>query len=237
MSGGLLFSFTQAGFVGKLVLLALFFISVFSWALVVQKFRQFKYAEMKNKKFLKMFSMNKSDIFRFYNEVRSKKSENVPNLEIFKKGCIEISQVMGLQENNPGVVTSNTNDTWLTILDIENLEKSLERVVSEKVLDLEKSTVFLATTAGISPLLGLFGTVWGVMNSFRSMAAQGSASIGTVAPGISEALITTVAGLFVAIPALIFYNWFRNRINEMTIRMENFSGEFTASVEKQYLRR
>ena len=237
MSGGLIFSFTQAGFVGKLILLGLFFISVFAWALVFQKYRQLKTAAIKNRKFLANFRERKGDIFRLYNEVRLQRSDNAPFLDIFKKGSQEIAQIMGVDKPNPGVATMEVSEKTLSILEVESLEKMLQRIISEQVLELERSIVFLATTAGISPLLGLFGTVWGVMNSFRSMAEQGSASIGTVAPGISEALITTVAGLFVAIPALVFYNWFRNRINEMTVRMENFAGEFVTAVERKYVRR
>ncbi|MFC1667987.1 MotA/TolQ/ExbB proton channel family protein [Chlamydiota bacterium] len=237
MSGGLLFSFMHAGFIGKLVLLGLFFISIYAWGIVVQKYKQLKYAEIKNKKFLSLFHQKKDDIFTLYNEIRNKKSDTVPLLDIFKRGAMEVGNLLGVLKQNPGVITAPEREEKISILEVENLEKILFRVVSEQVIHLEKSTVFLATTAGISPLLGLFGTVWGVMNSFRSMASQGSASIGTVAPGISEALITTVAGLFVAIPALIFYNWFRNRITVMTIQMENFCGEFISAIHTNYLRK
>jgi biopolymer transport protein TolQ len=114
------------------------------------------------------------------------------------------------------------------------LERSLERAISEQVIDLRKHLIALATTAGTAPFVGLFGTVWGIMKAFSAMYVTGTASISSVAPGVSAALTTTVAGLAVAIPALVGYNYLMNRVRTFTIQMENLSSEFIATAERNF---
>jgi len=113
---------------------------------------------------------------------------------------------------------------------IQQVEDAMFRAANEQMLELERNLVFLATTAYVCPFIGLFGTVWGIMRSFVAMSHQGAANISAVAPGIAEALITTVVGLACAIPAVIAYNWFRGRMNRFTTRMENLSSQFVGRV-------
>ena len=113
----------------------------------------------------------------------------------------------------------------LSDVEVEMMVRSMKRAISEEIVQMERNLTFLATTASASPYLGLFGTVWGVMESFRSIGVQGSASLAVVAPGISEALIATAAGLAAAIPAVMAYNFFVNKVKFMTVDMQNFMSD------------
>ena len=122
-----------------------------------------------------------------------------------------------------------------TVMMRDNLLMSMERVVSEKAAELRKNIVFLATCTTISPFLGLLGTVWGIMIAFLDIAAKGSANISVVAPGIADALITTIAGLFVAIPSVIGYNYLTSRVRQIVERCNNFSLELAGIIYKSSL--
>jgi len=114
------------------------------------------------------------------------------------------------------------------------LERSLQLGVSEEITRLERNMILLATTATVSPFIGLFGTVWGIIDAFQGLGTAGSASLRAVAPGISEALITTALGLAAAIPAAIFFNWFGSTIKEFGARMEDFCLEFLNLTERTF---
>ena len=118
---------------------------------------------------------------------------------------------------------------------LDVIRMTLERVGSEEINRLEKSNVFLATTGNISPFFGLLGTVWGIMDSFASIGVRGSASLAVVAPGIAEALIATVVGLAVAIPAVMAYNFFNNQLKVFSTQVDNFTLEFLSAVKKEEL--
>jgi len=124
----------------------------------------------------------------------------------------------------------------LSIVQLDGIENSLKRAISDQILNLEKSLIVLATASSASPFIGLFGTVWGIMGAFRAIGVQGAGSIDAVAPGIAEALITTAAGLAVAIPAMIAYNYLVDRIKAMTSEMDSFASEYISIVEKLYMR-
>jgi len=111
---------------------------------------------------------------------------------------------------------------------------SMQMASTDEVRRVEKGMAWLATTAGVTPFIGLFGTVWGIIDAFSGLGTQGSASLRAVAPGIAEALVTTAAGLFAAIPALIAYNYFLQDIRDLGSRLDNFASEFTAQIEKTF---
>jgi biopolymer transport protein TolQ len=117
------------------------------------------------------------------------------------------------------------------------LERALARSCSAEASKMEKALGFLATTGNISPFLGLFGTVWGIMDTFKGIGVRGSATLAVVAPGISEALIATAAGLAAAIPAVIFYNYYLNRIRGISIETDNFASDFLNLIDRYYSRR
>jgi biopolymer transport protein TolQ len=116
--------------------------------------------------------------------------------------------------------------------EVATIDRTLKRVAGAEITKLEKSLTFLATTGNATPFIGLFGTVWGIMDAFRQIGFRGSTSLAVVAPGISEALIATAAGLFAAIPAVIAYNYFLSRMRVVTSQMDNFSAEFLNIVER-----
>ena len=119
---------------------------------------------------------------------------------------------------------------------MDNVERALNRACSSETTKLESALGFLATTGSASPFIGLFGTVWGIMNAFRGIGIKGSATLAVVAPGISEALIATAAGLAAAIPAVIFYNYYLREIRTITSEMDNFASEFLNIVERFYVK-
>lgn len=118
---------------------------------------------------------------------------------------------------------------------LETLERSLNKGIQEELAAMERTLPFLATTGNAAPFIGLFGTVWGIMRSFHSIGLKGSASLATVAPGISEALVATAAGLAAAIPAVIAFNGFMSWMGQMEIQLQGFSNDFLNTVERQLL--
>lgn len=200
----------------KFVLLVLMFFSVISWAVIVFKLFEYKNVKKNSAKFINYFRKTKnfSDIHRF-----SQSLKNNPLARIFKLGYKEISIQMG-----PDYSPENK--------DIDSVHRALIRGSSAEITRLERLNGFLATTATVTPFIGLFGTVWGIMSSFHSIGTHGNANLTTVAPGIAEALIATALGLFAAIPAVIFYNLLLNKLKVLISIMEEFIYEFLNVSEK-----
>jgi biopolymer transport protein TolQ len=198
--------------------------------------RVLRKAGKETNKFLKMFKEGKSlsDIYLSINSFRDS-----PVATVFRSGYTELVKrqkgknlkeiVKGQSHRIEGNIGNIGN---IQIKDINAIEAILKRSISKEIALLEKALSFLATTASTTPFIGLFGTVWGVMDSFRSIGVMGSASIAGVAPGISEALIATAAGLAVAIPAVMAYNYFISRIKAIRIKIDDFSQEFISIIEK-----
>jgi len=204
---------SQASAVVKFVLLFLLVFSVLSWAIVIFKLVEYRNARMNSEKFLEFFRKNRnlSDIYKFLSNFKDN-----PLSRIFKAGYRELSSQL-----------SGENKT----VNIRLLERSVMNTSNSEIVKLEKLNGFLATTAAVSPFIGLFGTVWGIMSSFHQIGIQMNANLATVAPGIAEALIATALGLFAAIPAVIFYNLLLNKLKVLISHMEIFMGEFLNSSE------
>lgn len=195
----------------------LLFFSLFSWALIFQKTAMFSRIKRQTALFLRIFRAN-----RTLPDPRQMGGGGSPLESVYNAGFREIeSQVRG---GNPhGKITS-----------INAVTVSMQLAAGEEARRMENYMPWLATTAAVTPFIGLFGTVWGVMDAFTGLGTAGAASLRAVAPGIAEALITTAAGLFTAIPALIAYNHFLHDIKDMSGRMDNFALEVAAVVEKMY---
>lgn len=133
--------------------------------------------------------------------------------------------------------TAESEGLTTELAGVDNVARSMKRATSVELTKLEQMLTFLATTSGTTPFIGLFGTVWGIMNAFRGLSATQSSTIQAVAPGIAEALIATAAGLVAAIPALIAYNHFAQQIRELTADMENFTQEFLNIAERHFARK
>lgn len=194
----------------------LIFFSLFSWTIVLSKSGIFSRARSRNKNFLRAFRKAKS---LQAVAAASEQFGSAPLVAIFEFGYREIER----QINQRGALVNKPA-----------VERSLQLGISEEVTKLEMNMPWLATVASVSPFIGLFGTVWGIIDAFEGLGTAGSASLRAVAPGISEALITTAIGLAAAIPAAIFYNLFGSRIKELGTRMEDFAIEFQNFAERDF---
>ncbi|MCL5671214.1 MAG: MotA/TolQ/ExbB proton channel family protein [Acidobacteria bacterium] len=211
----------STGLVARIVLAILLFFSVFSWAIIFQKIRSFKRALVDSHEFLRVFRQSKK-----LSDIRSSCTllKDSPLPEVFLSGYREIE--------NQATVSENPGKT--VIRSFESVRRSLQIASTAELSRLEQRLSWLATTAATSPFIGLFGTVWGIMDAFHGLGTGGAASLSSVAPGISEALITTAAGLFAAIPALIAYNQFLQRLKEFGSMLDDFALEFLNMTERYF---
>ncbi|MBS1963839.1 MAG: protein TolQ [Bdellovibrionales bacterium] len=210
----------SAGLMGKLVMLLLLGISIFCWAIIFAKYRTLKTAQAENGKFLGFFWQSKSmdEIFQ-----RVDQFARSPVAAVFRSGMKELRKL------------PNSADPATASLEVENVARSLSRTANDEVALLEKHVTWLATTASAAPFIGLFGTVWGIMTSFQRIGASGAANLAVVAPGISEALIATAAGIGAAIPAAVFYNYFLNQIKRVALDIDGFNQDFLNIVRRSQI--
>jgi biopolymer transport protein TolQ len=211
---------SEAGWVAKFVLLVLFSASVLCWAIIVTQWRRIQLAQKQDQKFIAVFWNGKN-----IDEIvgKSDKFPYSPVASVFKSGVKELRKVSGGESSQ--VSTEK----------IENIHRALLRAASVEISNLEKNLSWLATTASAAPFVGLFGTVWGIMNAFQSIGLSGAANLAVVAPGISEALITTATGIGAAIPAVVFYNYFVGRIKRVVLDIDCFSQDFVNIVQRSFL--
>jgi biopolymer transport protein TolQ len=214
---------TNTGPVARLVLLMLLGFSILSWAIIFRKMRVFRSAKRESLEFLQVFRQSKklSEIRAF---CRTLKVSPLP--EVFQSGYREIESQAAVGE---GAGAGKPR-----IRSIEAVRRALQIGASTELGRLEQWLVWLATTGGVTPFVGLFGTVWGIIDAFHGLSTGNAATLHSVAPGIAEALITTAAGLFAAIPAVIAYNIFLQRIKEFATQMDDFSLEFLNMTERYF---
>jgi len=222
---GLFEMFWQGGPVGKAVLALLATMSVVSWTIIIGKGLRFRRARQETQEFVQIF--RRSTRFSEVNEAAGR-LEASPLVGLFHAGYVEIdAQVKARRE------LETTPEGYL-IKSLSAVERSLRRGLGVELQDLARGTAFLATTAAASPFIGLFGTVWGIMVAFSDIGMSGSTSLVAVAPGIAEALINTAAGLFAAIPALVGYNYFSQRIRQSRAEMEDFILDLLNLTERNF---
>ena len=234
----------HAGPMVKFVLLVLFLFSFISWTIIFMKFRLLKRAVSQTDDFLSLFWENR-DMKRIYTE--SERMGSSPVASLFRAGYAELSRIRKAQAG-PGVVQArdgmegetttagkppNRESMAVQRALMDNLERSLRKATIDQHNKLEKALSFLATTGNTTPFIGLFGTVWGIMESFRNIGMKGSANLAVVAPGISEALIATAAGLAAAIPAVVAYNYFSQRVSSLNSEMDIFTTDFLSMVGRR----
>ena len=194
--------------------------SLFSWAVIYQKSRLFSQIETASRRVLKAFRAGKG---LTEPAAITTAGAGSPLVSVYAAGYKELySQVSGANPHGGKLKSLNA------------VSVNMQLAAADEVHNMEKWMSWLATTGSVTPFIGLFGTVWGVMDAFFGLGTAGAASLRAVAPGIAEALITTAAGLFTAIPAVIAYNHFLSRIKAQATRMDNFALEFTVLVEKQF---
>jgi biopolymer transport protein TolQ len=221
--------FAGTGIIVKLVLLVLVYFSVVSWAIIFYKFIQVRKANQESERFLAFFWQTKrfdavsAQVDRFANS---------PLSILFTEGYNELKKLGQKVEetNDPNVITADLGG-------VDNIARALRRATTSEITRLEKYLAFLATTGSTAPFIGLFGTVWGIMTSFKGIGETGSASLAVVAPGIAEALVATAIGLVAAIPAVIGFNHFQTRIKVLIAEMDNFSTEFLNIVQRSFAKK
>lgn len=224
---GVLGLFGETGWVGKGIVIILLGFSVVSWAMILLKYQLLRRAERESHAFLSAFRKTKNidDLFK---HAETKKYS--PLATLFIEGYREAESIIRTLPD--GKVTEEERP-----LISQELERSLKITAQDEIVYMERYLAFLGTTGTVGPLLGLFGTVWGIMDAFYGIGLKGAGDIGALAPGLAAALINTISGLFVAIPAVIAYNYFADKIRDIAIRCDSFSMEFLSFIERNLLRR
>lgn len=215
----------HSGAVGGTVLGVLLFASVASWAIIFRKWRHLRRARAESLKFLEAFWQSKrlDAIFKSSESLAAS-----PVSQVFRAAYIELSKVT---QKSPG-----SEEISAELGGLENIERALKRAAVAELTHLEATVPFLGTTASAAPFVGLFGTVWGIMNAFSDIYQMGNANLATVAKPIAEALIATAFGLFAAIPAVVAYNAFLSKIKVLDSEMESFSSDFLNIVKRHFLK-
>ena len=216
----------HAGAVPKAVLGLLALMSMISWYVIGAKFMYLARAYRRSVHFVEKFwDSSLDDMWR--------EAENAPPSpvsEVFRAGYLELVKLR--KKRAQLQAPSQTDEGGLG--DIESVERSLSRARTMAITEMENKVPFLATTASAAPFIGLFGTVWGIMNSFRNIGAKGAANLATVAPGIAEALVATAIGLVAAIPAVMGYNYLSRRIRVISAEMETFTNDFLNIIRRRF---
>jgi biopolymer transport protein TolQ len=227
MAPGIVGLFWESGWMGKVVMAILLCFSIISWAMILLKFQYLRKAEKESVAFLKVFrkTRNAQELLASANQMKFS-----PVATLFLEGHKELESVTKSLPDGRAV------DADRAVI-VEEIERSLQITTQDEIGYMERYMAFLGTTGTVGPLLGLFGTVWGIMDAFYGIGLKGSGDIGALAPGLAEALINTTGGLFVAIPAVIAYNYFSEKIKDMATRMDSFSIEFMSYVSRTYLRK
>lgn len=215
------------------VLLILLLFSAVSWAIILHKIWQFQRVQRQSSNFLDIFRRSSK-----FSEVQAvcKTLAESPLVGIFQAGYAELTAQLkasgasqSASEARPGA-----SATRPTLRSLESLDRALLRAAGAEVMRLERRLTFLATTASITPFIGLFGTVWGIMMSFQAIGITGSTSLAAVGPGIADALVATAVGLFAAIPAVYFYNHLTHQVKQFATAMDDFSMEFLTIAERNF---
>jgi biopolymer transport protein ExbB/TolQ len=232
-SGGLLYAFETSTLPGKIIIFLLFAASVFSWSVMATKFRVVRLAQRRRQRFLQLFRADRQPLHLYTDRVRF---EGAPVFAVYKAGCRELTfQLLGSAEVDETFRGRLEVAPRISPAQMRVVTSAMERAVGETALRLESQMIVLATAVSGAPFLGLLGTVWGVMETFADVAAAGSANLTAMAPGVSAALITTVTGLLVAIPAMFGYNYLLTTLRGMIVEMDNFAAELASEFEHKYV--
>ena len=232
-AGGLFFALENSTLPGRLVLAALFAASIFSWTVMFSKWRQIHHAQRRREQFLELFRTERQPLRIFSDRLRF---EGAPIFSVYKAGCKELTfQLLGSAEVDETFRGRLDAAPKISPAQMRVVTTAMERAVGETALRLESRMIVLATAVSGAPFLGLLGTVWGVMDTFSDVARAGSANLAAMAPGVSAALITTVTGLLVAIPAMFGYNYLVTTIRGMIVELDNFAAELASELEHKYV--
>jgi biopolymer transport protein ExbB/TolQ len=209
----------------KVIIMVLAVFSIFAWTVMASKAMQMRRAKKLNQYFNVEFRTQKS-VLEVYD--RRVQVDGCPLFAIYQEGCAELAG------RRKGVATERDNSK-ITLNSMEHVKRALERAVADESLKLESGLILLAIAVSGAPFLGLLGTVWGVMSTFSYVAMKGQADLATMAPGVAAALVTTVAGLLVAIPSMFGYNYLVHNLRVLTVAMDNFAQEMISKAEIEFL--
>jgi biopolymer transport protein ExbB/TolQ len=222
----LVFVWKQARPEAKAIIVLLMLFSIFAWSVMTSKAMQMRRAKRLNGIFESEFRSQTSLFGIFDRRVRV---EGCPLFTVYQQGCLELDKrLKGSQ--------GQTRKELVSLKAMEHVKRSLESAVASESLKLESGLILLAIAVSGAPFLGLLGTVWGVMSTFSQVAIQNSASLTAMAPGVAAALITTVAGLLVAIPSMFGYNWLVHNLRVLTVELDNFAQELVSRMETEFLK-
>jgi len=223
-----------AGYVVKGVMIMLLTFSVACWGIILTKAITLSRVRKDTQLFFDAFRESRKFSLLY---AEAKQFTFSPLAQVFKAGYAELNRLSRIQAATQRSSSDSGQEPEYERTAMDNINRSLQQAVTAERARLERGVTFLATTGSAAPFIGLFGTVWGIMESFRRIGVMKSASLAVVAPGIAEALIATAAGLAAAIPAVIFYNYFLNRINNIATEMDNFASELINIIERIYWKR
>jgi biopolymer transport protein TolQ len=222
----LVFVWQQARPEAKAIIGVLVVFSIFAWSVMASKAVQMRRAKKLNRLFDAEFRAQNNVMAVFDRRVQV---EGCPLFAVYQAGCIELDTRLKSS-------TGTGRRQWISVKAMEHVKRTLERAVAQESLKLESGLILLAIAVSGAPFLGLLGTVWGVMSAFGGVAMKGQATLAAMAPGVAAALITTVAGLLVAIPSMFGYNWLVHHLRVFTVELDNFAQELASRMETEYLR-
>jgi biopolymer transport protein TolQ len=222
----LLYVWDKATLEGKLIIIVLAIFSVFAWTVMATKAVQMRRAKRLNRYFEAEFRSQKHVLDVYDRRIQV---PDCPLFMVYHEGSRELDLRL---KNNSGERRKGV----LSLKSMEHVKRTLERTVAQQSLRLESGLIMLGNAVSGAPFLGLLGTVWGVMSAFSYVAMKGKADLATMAPGVAAALVTTVAGLLVAIPSMFGYNWLVHNLRVLTVELDNFAQELVSNMETEYLR-
>lgn len=223
---GVLYVIQQADAPAKVILVTLLIFSIVAWSTMISKGLQMRRAKNLNKYFDSEFRGSQSALGIFDRRIQV---DGCPLFSVYQEGCVELDA--RLKKGGAG-----GRKQFVSLKSIEHIKRVLENTVARESLKLESGLILLAIAVSGAPFLGLLGTVWGVMDTFAAVAQAGSADLAKMAPGVSAALITTVAGLLVAIPSMFWYNYLVHTLRVITVELDNFAQELMSRIETEFMK-
>jgi biopolymer transport protein TolQ len=232
-AGGLLFAFQETSISGLVIIAALFIASIFSWSVMITKFRMIRFARKQTERFSAIFKKNRQPLHVYETGLLF---EGSPTYAVYRAGCEELAyQMLGSGEVDDTFTARVEVADRISPAQMRSVTAAMERAVGESGLRMESQMIILATAVSGSPFLGLLGTVWGVMDTFSGVAMAGTPNLAAMAPGVSGALLTTVVGLLVAIPAMFGYNFLVTSLRAMIVQTDNFAAQLSSDFEHRFV--
>lgn len=227
------FAVTQLQFVwmratdaGRIIIILLGIFSIFAWYMIVSKALQMRRAKQLNLFFEAEYNGQKKVLGIFDRRLQV---EGCPMFQVYQEGCVELDARLKTDDGE-------TRKKYVSLKSMEHIKRTLEGAVARESLKLESGLILLSNAVAGGPFIGLLGTVWGVMDTFAMVGMAGRAELATMAPGVSAALITTVAGLLVAIPSMFAYNFLVHTLRTRTVELDNFAQNLVSKMETEYLK-